>query len=84
MRWNTASCCRMAGPAGCTTAARSSPTLPASRLRALGAVRDVTGRRAAEDALREGEARLRLAQEAGGIGSWDLDLASGRQVWLCL
>ena len=50
-------------------------------LRALGAVRDVTGRRAAEDALREGEARLRLAQEAGGIGSWDLDLASGRQVW---
>ncbi|WP_431267272.1 PAS domain-containing sensor histidine kinase [Dankookia sp. P2] len=50
-------------------------------LRALGAVRDVTGRRATEDALREGEARLRLAQEAGGIGSWDLDLASGRQVW---
>jgi PAS domain S-box-containing protein len=49
--------------------------------RALGAVRDVTGRRAAEDALREGEARLRLAQEAGGIGSWDLDLATGRQVW---
>ncbi|WP_165982249.1 PAS domain S-box protein [Dankookia rubra] len=50
-------------------------------LRAIGAVRDVTGRRAAEDALREGEARLRLAQEAGGIGSWDLDIASGRQVW---
>ncbi|MFZ4408652.1 MAG: PAS domain-containing sensor histidine kinase, partial [Paracraurococcus sp.] len=49
--------------------------------RALGAVRDVTGRRAAEDALRDGEARLRLAQEAGGIGSWDLDLATGRQVW---
>ena len=50
-------------------------------VRALGAVRDVTGRRAAEDALREGEARLRLAQEAGGIGSWDLDLATGKQVW---
>ncbi|MDO9709001.1 PAS domain-containing protein [Paracraurococcus lichenis] len=50
-------------------------------VRALGAVRDVTARRAAEDALREGEARLRLAQEAGGIGSWDLDLATGKQVW---
>ena len=50
-------------------------------VRALGAVRDVTARRAAEDALRESEARLRLAQEAGGIGSWDLDLRSGRQVW---
>jgi PAS domain S-box-containing protein len=49
--------------------------------RAIGAVRDVTGRRAAEDALREGEARLRLAQEAAEIGSWDLDLVTGRQVW---
>ncbi|MBV1799861.1 PAS domain-containing protein [Siccirubricoccus sp. G192] len=49
--------------------------------RALGALRDVTARRATEDALREGEARLRLAQEAAGIGSWDLDPGSGRQVW---
>ncbi|TCZ54287.1 PAS domain-containing protein [Roseicella aquatilis] len=50
-------------------------------VRAIGAVRDITGRRAAEDALREGETRLRLAQEAAGIGSWDLDLRTGRQVW---
>jgi PAS domain S-box-containing protein len=28
--------------------------------------------------LQEGEARLRLAQQAGGIGLWDLDLQSGR------
>ncbi|MBK1657904.1 PAS domain S-box protein, partial [Paracraurococcus ruber] len=49
--------------------------------RAIGAIRDITGRRAAEAALREGEARLRLAQEAGGIGAWDVDLLTGRQVW---
>jgi PAS domain S-box-containing protein len=28
--------------------------------------------------LQEGEARLRLAQQAGGIGLWDLDLHDGR------
>ncbi|MGG5819248.1 PAS domain-containing protein [Falsiroseomonas sp. HW251] len=30
--------------------------------------------------LQEGEARLRLAQEGGGLGLWDLDLASRRLV----
>ncbi len=32
-------------------------------------------RRAASEALRESEERLRLAQEAGGIGVWDWDVA---------
>ena len=33
----------------------------------------VTARKAAEAALAESEARLRLAQEAGGVGVWDWD-----------
>ncbi len=37
-------------------------------------------RRAAE-ALRESEHKLRLAQDAAGIGSWDWSLVSGEMVW---
>ncbi len=50
-------------------------------LRAFGVVTDITARRRTEEALRESEARLRLATEAGGIGVWEWDLASGRVVW---
>ena len=35
---------------------------------------------AAEDALRESEERLRLVQEAGGVGSFDYDVQSERSV----
>ena len=38
-------------------------------------------RKAAEDALRESELRLRLALEVGAMGIWDLDLRSGRLHW---
>ncbi|MBL6458603.1 PAS domain S-box protein [Belnapia sp. T6] len=32
-------------------------------------------------ALRASEARLLLAQEAAGIGTWDVDLRTGQQIW---
>lgn len=37
-------------------------------------VRDITRRKAAEDAIKRSETRLSLALEAGRIGIWDLDL----------
>jgi PAS domain S-box-containing protein len=40
----------------------------------------VAGVRWREAALRLGEARLRMATEGAGIGTWELDLASGQSV----
>jgi PAS domain S-box-containing protein len=50
-------------------------------VRLAGVVRDVSERHAAEAALREGEAWLRLAQEAGRIGSWETDPINGTLRW---
>jgi PAS domain S-box-containing protein len=46
-----------------------------------GYVRDITPRRAAEDRLRESRERLRLALEAGGLGTWHYDIAKGAVTW---
>ncbi|WP_304807926.1 PAS domain-containing protein [Falsiroseomonas sp.] len=52
------------------------------------AARDLEGRRqaeiqrrSAETALRQSEERLRLAQDAGGVGTWEWDVVSGAVHW---
>jgi PAS domain S-box-containing protein len=47
----------------------------------FGASVDIHDRKETEAALRDSEARLRLAQEAGGVGLWDCDLKSGKVFW---
>jgi PAS domain S-box-containing protein len=49
--------------------------------RVIGHILDVTARREAEVALAEKEERLRLAQEAGGIGIHDFDIQRNRIFW---
>lgn len=47
----------------------------------IGSWLDVTGRREVEDAYRVAAARLEEAQRIAGIGSWQIDMASGEQWW---
>jgi PAS domain S-box-containing protein len=42
---------------------------------------DVTERRATHDALRKSEASLREAQRIASVGSWEVDLRTGRRHW---
>ena len=44
----------------------------------IGTISDIHERRAAEEALRESEARRRFALEAAEIGEWELDLSGGQ------
>ncbi len=48
---------------------------PAGR---LAVIRDMTGQRTIEEALRENQARLQLTLESARIGDWDLDLKSDK------
>ncbi len=43
--------------------------------------RDVSQRRRSEQELFESEERLRLAQEAGRMGTWDWNIATGKLTW---
>jgi two-component system cell cycle sensor histidine kinase/response regulator CckA len=42
---------------------------------------DITALKRAEAALHESEARLDRAQAIAGIGSWELDISTGRYIW---
>lgn len=46
--------------------------------RLVGSVQDITDLKATEDAYRESDARLKLAQSAAGLAIWEWDLASDR------
>ena len=43
--------------------------------------RDISDRIVTEQALRRSEEHLRLAQEAGGIGTWEWDLQTDQMIW---
>lgn len=47
----------------------------------VGSSTDIHDLKTAQAALAESEARLRLAQEAGGVGSWEWDLETGGLFW---
>ncbi|MCK9263230.1 MAG: PAS domain S-box protein [Deltaproteobacteria bacterium] len=46
-----------------------------------GVVKDVTGRKRMEDALKKSEALLRETQELSRTGGWELDVTTGRIAW---
>ena len=45
-----------------------------------GSIQDITGKKQAEDALREREQRWSLALEGGGYGVWDWNLQTGEMI----
>jgi PAS domain S-box-containing protein len=49
--------------------------------RFVGSNTDITQRKLAEQLLRDNEQRLRLALEAGGMGTWEWIIATGEVVW---
>jgi PAS domain S-box-containing protein len=55
--------------------------LPNGRLGILSVNNDITERKRAEEALRQTNERLSLAQEVGKFGSWDWDIITGKRHW---
>jgi len=49
--------------------------------RIVGTVQDITGHKQAEAALRESEERLRIAQQAARIGTFELNIETGVNTW---
>ncbi len=47
----------------------------------FGITQDITDRKRVEDALRDSEARLKIAQLSAGAGVWEWDLRSGTLTW---
>ncbi|MBX6343301.1 MAG: PAS domain S-box protein, partial [Thermomicrobiaceae bacterium] len=76
---------RYVGKDGRVVHARVSASLvrgPAGEPRYFVAItEDVSVRKAAEEALRESEERLRVAAEATGLGTWDFYPATGELIW---
>jgi PAS domain S-box-containing protein len=50
-------------------------------VRWIGTCMDIDESRRAQEALRESEERVRIATEAGRIGTWDWDIEADRVVW---
>ncbi|MGG5890559.1 PAS domain-containing protein [Falsiroseomonas sp. HC035] len=50
-------------------------------VRLAGVVQDLSEKYAADAALRTSEERLRLAQDAGGVGSWEWTIETGEVYW---
>ena len=49
--------------------------------RILGITRDISQRKKLEAKLRQANEDLKLAQEIAGVGSWSLEIQSGRMIW---